>query len=138
MKLRKGSAAAKAWGAKMRRLRTGITKKVKRRKSAKVKRSRGGSKMAKKRGFKRRAAGGILGGGSMMNGIIKPRGMLQSALIGIGAAATARQFINVHPLQDEAIGFATGGVIGAASVFITKNATKLIGNVSGVQTGGSW
>ena len=64
---------------------------------------------------------GGFGGGKIMNGIFTPKGLIASAVIGVGTASVARRFINIHPLQDEALGFITGGVVGAGAVYLLKH-----------------
>ena len=71
----------------------------------------------------RRAMGGLIGKGSLMSGIVKPKGMIGNAVTGIGAAAIANELLGGEkfPYQSEAIGFITGGIAGGIGVFALKN-----------------
>lgn len=121
MKLKKGSAAAKAWGAKMKRLRSGVVKRIKHRK-VKHKRRRVFS-MAKKRRSSHRSSSGF-GGNKLMKGLYQPKGIVASMLMGAGAATLAEKVLpNVIPMQNLAVGFVVGGVGGAAGV-VARDALK--------------
>lgn len=91
--------------------------------------------MAKHRKSSRK--GGLLSGGSLMTGIIKPKGMIAAAIIGVGAAAAANHVLGGErmPYQSEVIGFLTGGPIGAGANFLLKNMGNVLG---GSSTAGGW
>lgn len=74
--------------------------------------------MAKRRrASHRRSSLGSAGG--LMAGLWKPKGLIASALLGVGASMAAQRVIgNVHPLQNTAIGFVVGGVPGAAANYL--------------------
>ena len=127
-RLRKGSKAAKAWGRRMKALRSGGKKRPVAAKHLGVARrvkKRRRIYMAKRK-FGRRSSGRK----SFMSGIAKPTGLLAAALIGIGAAsASALIPINV-PYKEEVAAFAVGGVPSAAAVLLLKGISG-----TGSQTG---
>jgi len=88
--------------------------KPKRSKRTKRKSYSGGIKMAKRRGVKRsRTAGGMLS-----KGILPVGGIIGAALLGAGAASLQEKVLpQYHSLQGVAIGFAVGGVGGAAGAY---------------------
>lgn len=113
--MKKGSKAAKRWGAKMRRLRLGATTKKVR---VKRKRTRGVS-MARRRTTRRTSRrSGVLGGGKLMRGIFPIGGVLGLALAGV-AAKTINDSVapQVIPYQDKAAAFVVGGLPGVAGAF---------------------
>lgn len=121
MKLKKGSKAAKAWGARMKRLRTGVSKTFKIRKR-KRRRTRG-VQMVRHRKSSRRSSSGF-GGKGIMKGLYTPKGIVASMLIGAGAATLAEKVLpNVIPMQNLAVGFVVGGVGGVAGV-VARDALK--------------
>ena len=135
--MKKGSAAAKAWGRRMRALRTGIVKKVRRRRmSRSVKRRTGVFRMARrsKRVSHRR---GMLGGSGVSS-------LAKSALIGVGTAHFAGYIPVSIPFKEEAAGavgaYLIGGkniksaAVGAAAVYLAK---MLANNGTGVSGGNS-
>lgn len=73
--------------------------------------SRGFSKMARRRYSRRRGSSGNLFGGKRL---LPVSGMIAAALLGAGAATLSEKIIpQVIPYQGAAIGFAVGGVGGA-------------------------
>ena len=76
--------------------------------------------MAKRRrsSTRRRRSSGLLGG-SMMTGIIKPRGLLGQAILGAGAATLAENtgLASGVPLAKYVAGGAVGGIGGIMGVF---------------------
>jgi len=128
-RLRKGSAAAKAWGAKMRRLRLGVASKPKRKKARRL---RSVVNVARRRRSSRRASSGF-GGRGLMSGLYHPKGIIASALLGAGAATLTEKVVNIHPLQGVAVGFIVGGVGGAAGAY-ARDMLKGT-NMLGVQVG---
>lgn len=75
--------------------------------------------MAHRKGRSR--AGGFRGlQGKLMTGFFKVP-IADQAAKGLGYATLLRRFVNIHPLQDEAVALATGGAPGAIAVFALKN-----------------
>ena len=72
---------------------------------------------------------GSFGGNAMLTrGIIKPTGLIQSALVGAGAASLQEKVVpQVLPLQGVAAGFIVGGIGGAAGAY----ARQLLGGQTG-------
>ena len=67
----------------------------------------------------RRSSG--LGGGSLMNGLLRPKGIIAAAIIGLGASALA-SYIPVNiPYKNTIAAFALGGVPGAVSAVLVGN-----------------
>ncbi len=83
--------------------------------------------MARKRGFKRsRTAGGMLS-----KGILPVGGIVAAALLGAGAATLQEKVLpQYHPLQGVAVGFAVGGVGGAAGAY----ARNMLSGTSGAKS----
>jgi hypothetical protein len=116
MKLKKGSKKAKAWGAKMKRLRNKvsnpITKKLKRRTS----------NMARRRTTRKRTArrsSSLVSGGKLMNGIFKVPVVFQKALLGLAVSEVSEQMApQVVPYQNLAVAGAVGGLPGVAGAFL--------------------
>lgn len=122
--MKKGSKAAKAWGAKMRRLRTGIVRRVTRRRTrkARIVRRSGAVSMAR-RGRRVAHRRGMMSGAGT-------GGLLKSALIGVGGAHLAN-FVPVNvPYKEEAAGALTAymmsgknlksAAVGAGAVYLLK------------------
>lgn len=106
-----------------------IKSKIKRKRVVKRRRSTGGVKMAR-RGRKGRNYSG--GGNKLSRGLIPVKGIFAQALIGAGAATLQEKFLpQVIPYQGEAIGFAVGGIGGAAGAFARKIAKGNIGSIGG-------
>ena len=131
VKLKKGSAAAKAWGAKMKRLRNKVvTRSTTKRKRSTTKRT-GGVQMARRRRTSvRRYA--KKSKNIVNSGLFNVTGILGNAIKGAGAAAIAEKFLpQVIPYQNAAVGFAVGGVGGAGGALLKD----LIGGFSSTGTG---
>jgi len=132
-KMKKGSKAAKAWGAKMKRLRKSPAKRtraVSRTPKRKTKRV-GGIRMARRRrtSIKRYAR---KSSNIMSNGIIPTKGIIGNMVKGAGAAAISEKFVpNMIPYQNAVVGFAVGGIGGAAGALIKD----LVGGFSSTGTG---
>jgi hypothetical protein len=116
--MKKGSLAAKKWGAKMRALRNKAVRVIKTKKRSK---KRGVVSMARKRRYsaKRvRSRSRGIGGGKLMRGLFPITGILGLALTGVAAKtvndAVAPQMI---PHQDKIAAFAVGGLPGVAGAF---------------------
>ena len=135
--LKKGSKAAKAWGAKMRRLRGGGTKRKKstrkgqRRKTAR--RAYEGLKRKARKSYKRRKSSSgmkfprILGGAGKKIAI----GLGAAQLAGLAVGMIAPQFA---PIAKPVAALAAGGVPGVAAELILDQG--ILGNVMGIFNGG--
>jgi hypothetical protein len=135
-KMKKGSAAAKAWGRRMKALRTGIVKRVskRRRVARRVTRRTGVFRMARRRSRRVSHRKSMMGGtGSLA----------KSALIGVGAAHFAGYIPVSIPMKEEAVGALAAYFIGGKSV---KNAAvgggavylaKMLAGNAGVSGGNS-
>jgi len=129
-RFKKGSAAAKAYMAKIRSKRGGTSSRKRTRSPAirhlrvkPIKRRR--YQMAKRRSFRRSS-----GGKNYMNGLFKPTGIIAAALIGFGAASASSMIpINV-PYKEEIAAFVVGGVPAAGAVLLLKGVS---GTGSGTQ-----
>ena len=76
--------------------------------------------MARKKASRRSSVGG---GGKFMRGLFPVKGIFASALLGAGAAMVASRYApQVHPQQNIAIGFAIGGIPGAAAAWFLQGA----------------
>lgn len=80
----------------------------------------------------RRTAGGLIGRGSIMSGIVKPKGLLAAMVIGVGAASIAEQtgITNAIPFGKYLVAGATGGVGGLAGVFVKDMISGGIGTAT--------
>lgn len=110
------------------------TSHVSRKRKIKVRHHRGVLSVARKRYHRSSHRG--LGGGKLMNGIIKPTGLIQSILIGAGTA-TLIENTGITPLGNMtgvAAGFATAGIGGALGAYARG---MLKGTVSGTTVSGS-
>jgi hypothetical protein len=89
-----------------------------------------GISMARRKKHSRKS----FGGGSLMNGIIRPKGLIASALIGAGAATMVENmgFTPLGNLSGVGAGFATAGVGGAVGAF-ARDALK--GKLGGLISG---
>jgi hypothetical protein len=135
--LKKGSKAAKAWGAKMRRLRDGgskrkkSTRKGQRRKTAR--RAYEGLKRKARKSYKRRKSSSgmkfprILGGAGKKIAI----GLGAAQLAGLAVGMIAPQFA---PIAKPVAALAAGGVPGVAAELILDQG--ILGNVMGIFNGG--
>jgi len=135
--LKKGSKAAKAWGAKMRRLRGGgkkrrkSTRKGQRRKTAR--RAYEGIKRKARKSYKRRKSS---------SGMKFPRilgGTGKKVAIGLGAAQLAGLALGFFAPQFAALGkpiaaLAAGGIPGVAAELVLDQG--ILGNVMGIFNGG--
>ena len=134
--LKKGSKAAKAWGAKMRRLRGGgskrkkSTRKGQRRKTAR--RAYEGIKRKTRKSYKRRKSS---------SGMKFPKfgGTAKKIAIGLGAAQIAGLALGMIAPQFAGIAkpvaaLAAGGVAGVAAELVLDQG--LLGNVMGIFNGG--
>jgi hypothetical protein len=75
-----------------------------------------------------------IAGGAMSRGVVPVSGILASALIGAGAATLAEKVVpQFIPYQGPIIGFAVGGIGGAAGAF----ARDVLKGTTGTQTIGS-
>lgn len=92
---------------------------------------RGVSFMAKRRRSSRRYSRGLSSGrGIINNGIYKPSGIIEKALLGMGASTLQEKIApQVIPYQSEIVGFAVGGWAGALGSF-ARTFLK-VGNISG-------
>ena len=117
MKMKKGSKKAKAWGAKMKRLRNKVSSPVKR----KLKKRRA-SNMVRRRTTRRRTArrsSSLVSGGKLMNGYFKLPQFIQKALVGVAVSEVSEQMApKVVPYQNLAVAGAVGGLPGVAGAFL--------------------
>jgi len=99
-------------------VKSGTKKAVSKVKSVRVKKRRtGGFSMARRSKRSRRSSG--FGGKGLMSGVIKPKGIIASMLIGAGTATLAENsgITNAIPYGKYVAGFGTAGVGGVAGVF---------------------
>jgi hypothetical protein len=135
--LKKGSKAAKAWGAKMRRLRGSGTKRKKstrkgqRRKTAR--RAYEGIKRKTRKSYKRRESS---------SGMKMPKipSMIKKVAIGVGAASLAGMAVGLVAPQFSGIArpiaaLAAGGIPGVAGELLINQG--LLGNITGMFGGGA-
>jgi len=119
--MKKGSLAAKKWGAKMKRLRNGVKRAAPR--TIKLKRRTSGRKVnmaRRKKSYRRRSPSIRSASSSLMHGVFKPKGIIASIVLGMGAAALSQYVpINVPYKQEVAAGL-IGGIPAAAGVFALK------------------
>jgi hypothetical protein len=134
--LKKGSKAAKAWGAKMRRLRGGgskrktSTKKGQRRKTAR--RAYEGLKSKARKSYKRRKS-------SSSMKLPKVPSVIKKVAVGVGAAALAGMAVSIVAPQFAGIArpiaaLAAGGIPGVAGELLINQG--LLGNITGMFGGG--
>ena len=115
MKLKKGSKKAKAWGAKMKRLRNKVSSPVKKRLKRRT------SNMARRRTTRRRTARrtSLVSGGKLMNGYFKLPQFIQKALVGVALSEVSEQMApKIVPYQNLAVAGAVGGLPGVAGAFL--------------------
>jgi len=135
--LKKGSKAAKAWGAKMRRLRGGgkkrkkSTRKGQRRKTAR--RAYEGIKRKTRKSYKRRESS---------SGMKMPKipSVIKKVAIGVGAASLAGMAVGLIAPQFSGIArpiaaLAAGGIPGVAGELLINQG--LLGNITGMFGGGA-
>ena len=134
--MKKGSKAAKAWGAKMRRLRGGgskrkkSTRKGQRRKTAR--RAYEGLKRKARKSYKRRKS-------SSSMKLPKVPTVIKKVAVGVGAAALAGMAVGVIAPQFAGIArpiaaLAAGGIPGVAGELLINQG--LLGNITGMFGGG--
>jgi len=129
-KLKKGSKAAKAWGAKMKRARNKPTRsRAKRKITVKSRKRRGTVQMARRKtNYKRRAKSAT---SSIMSGVFKPKGMIAAVILGLGAAALANYVPIQIPYKEELAAGLVGGVPAAGAVFALKQLPTInLGSIS--------
>jgi len=135
--LKKGSKAAKAWGAKMRRLRGGGTKRKKstrkgqRRKTAR--RAYEGIKRVARKSYKRKKS-------SSSMKLPKIPSVIKKVAIGVGAASLASMAVGIIAPQFVGIArpiaaLAAGGIPGVAGELLINQG--LLGNITGMFGGGT-
>jgi hypothetical protein len=135
--LKKGSKAAKAWGAKMRRLRGGgkkrrkSTRKGQRRKTAR--RAYEGLKRRTRKSYKRRKS-------SSSMKMPKMPSFVKKVAIGLGAATLASMAVGVFapqyvPIARPIAAYLGGGIPGVAGELIIDN--NILGNLGGMFGGAS-
>ena len=133
--MKKGSKAAKAWGAKMRRLRGGSTKRKKstrkgqRRKTAR--RAYEGIKRKAKSYKRRKTSSGMK--------LPKVPSVIKKVAVGVGAAALAGMAVSIVAPQFAGIArpiaaLAAGGIPGVAGELLINQG--LLGNITGMFGGG--
>jgi len=134
--LKKGSKAAKAWGAKMRRLRGGgskrkkSTRKGQRRKTAR--RAYEGIKRKTRKSYKRRKS-------SSSMKLPKIPSVIKKVAIGVGAASLAGMAVSIVapqfvPIARPIAALAAGGIAGVAGELLINQG--LLGNITGMLGGG--
>ena len=99
---------------------TAVKSVVKKSRSRRISRKRTGVvRMARRRRSSRRSSGGF-GGSKLTKGLFQPKGIIASILVGAGAAHFQEKVLpQMHPLQGTAVGFAVGGIGGAAGAYAT-------------------
>ena len=114
-----------------------ITKRVsnKRVKTRKKRIYRGAVSMVRRRGRGSHRKS-MFGGSKLTNGMFKPTGILGTATTAVGSATIINQLLGGEKFayQSEAVGFVTGGIVGAGSVFALKKLPSLAGGSSSGQT----
>ena len=134
--LKKGSKAAKAWGAKMRRLRGGGTK---RKKSTRKGQRRKTARRAYE-GIKRKAKSYKRRKSSSSMKLPKIPSVIKKVAIGVGAASLAGMAVGIIAPQFVGIArpiaaLAAGGVAGVAGELLINQG--LLGNITGMFGGAS-
>jgi hypothetical protein len=94
--------------------------------------------MARKRHSRRSSRGGIVGRGSLMSGLIKPKGLIASALVGAGAATLAENagIATMVPYGKYVAGGVVGGVGGLIGVFARDMIKGMNGSLPTASVGG--
>ena len=134
--LKKGSKAAKAWGAKMRRLRGSGTKRKKSTRKGQIRRTSRrayeGLKSKARKSYKRRKSS---------SGMKFPKfgGTAKKIAIGLGAAQLAGLAVGLiapqfAPIAKPVAALAAGGVAGVAAELVLDQG--VLGNVMGIFNGG--
>ena len=135
--MKKGSKAAKAWGAKMRRLRGSSTKRKKstrkgqRRKTAR--RAYEGIKRKTRKSYKRKKS-------SSSMKLPKVPSVIKKVAIGVGAASLAGMAVSIVAPQFAGLArpiaaLAAGGIPGVAGELLINQG--LLGNITGMFGGGT-
>ena len=134
--LKKGSKAAKAWGAKMRRLRGSGTKRKKSTRKGQIRRTSRrayeGLKRKARKSYKRRKS-------SSSMKLPKVPTVIKKVAVGVGAAALAGMAVGVVAPQFAGIArpiaaLAAGGIPGVAGELLINQG--LLGNITGMFGGG--
>ena len=134
--LKKGSKAAKAWGAKMRRLRGSSTKRKKSTRKGQsrktARRAYEGIKRKARKSYKRRKS-------SSSMRMPKIPGVIKKIAIGLGAATLASMAVGIFapqfvPIARPVAAFIGGGIPGVAGELIIDQG--LLGNITGMFGGG--
>lgn len=113
-------------------VKSGTKTTTKRAKVVRKRKARGGFIM--KRRSKGRSAG--IGGVKLSRGMIPVSGIVAAALLGAGASTLQEKVLpQFHPLQGVAVGFAVGGVGGAAGAYVRN---MLGGGTSSTQIRGNY
>ena len=134
--LKKGSKAAKAWGAKMRRLRGGDSKRKKSTRKGQVRKTRAprARRAYKKlKSYKRRKS-------SSSMKMPKVPSVIKKVAIGVGAASLAGMAVGIIAPQFSGIArpiaaLAAGGIPGVAGELLINQG--LLGNITGMFGGGA-
>ena len=135
--MKKGSKAAKAWGAKMRRLRGGGTKRKKSTRKGQIRRTSRrayeGIKRKTRKSYKRRESS---------SGMKMPKipSVIKKVAIGVGAASLAGMAVGLIAPQFSGIArpiaaLAAGGIPGVAGELLINQG--LLGNITGMFGGGA-
>ena len=134
--MKKGSKAAKAWGAKMRRLRGGSTKKKKSTRKGQVRKTRAPRARRaymKIKSYKRKKSS---------SGMKLPKvpTVIKKVAIGVGAASLAAMAVSIVAPQFVGIArpiaaLAAGGIPGVAGELLINQG--LLGNITGMFGGGA-
>lgn len=90
------------------------------------------SGMARRRHSRSRGGGGP-GGGKLMNGLIKPSGMLGQAVSGLGAAYVSNLIPVNIPYKPTIAAFLVGGIPGAVATVLVGNMSGAASNQSGIK-----
>ena len=134
--MKKGSKAAKAWGAKMRRLRGSGTKRKKSTRKGQIRRTSRrayeGLKRKARKSYKRRKSS---------SGMKLPKvpSVIKKVAVGVGAAALAGMAVSIVAPQFAGIArpiaaLAAGGIPGVAGELLINQG--LLGNITGMLGGG--
>ena len=138
--MKKGSKAAKAWGAKMRRLRGGGTKRKKSTRKGQVRKTRAPKarraytkvKSARKSYKRKKSSSGMK--------LPKVPTVIKKVAVGVGAAALAGMAVSIIAPQFAGIArpiaaLAAGGIPGVAGELLINQG--LLGNITGMFGGGA-
>ena len=95
--------------------------------------SRRVSGMARRARHSRSRGRGGFGGGKLMNGLIKPSGMLGQAVSGLGAAYVSNLIPVNIPYKPTIAAFLVGGIPGAVATVLVGNMSGSASNQSGIK-----